>query len=87
MTLLNIFHSGGAIVIPILILIGIIVLVISGLRSSKSGSVTGGNYNNPRVESSENVPFVKTWQFKFVALLVVVFIIVLVVLGSDYKGV
>lgn len=57
MQLLSAF-GGGLIVIPILILAGIIIFTISGIRSSKSGSTSGGN-----------ISFVKTWQFVFALIL------------------
>lgn len=76
MHLLSAF-GGGLFVIPLLFLLGIIVFTISGIRSSKSGSkqqVQGGK----TIYSDKNIPWVKTWQAKFVGILVLALIAVIV---------
>lgn len=63
--------GGGLWIIPLLVIIGIVIWIISGIRSSKSGSQIQDLEKGTQY-SKQNVPFIKTWQFKFAIGLLVI---------------
>ena len=85
--LLNIFHSGGAWILPFLPLIGAIICFVKGYKASKSGSWVGGGDGKPLQDGGGNVSFTSTWGFKWGVGLVVAAIAIFVWIASDYKGV
>ena len=91
MYLLNVFHSGGAWVIPVVLFLAAFYTLYKGYKASKSGSKKqifdkDGNY--VRTEKSDiNVPIYKTNQFKFFLILFAAAVVVLIAMASEYKGV
>ncbi len=64
--------------VALFLIAGLIAAINYGVKQSKSGSITGGNYLNPRREWKENVPFHKTmggvFSFILAAVLITYFI-------------
>ncbi len=86
--LANIFCSGGLWVLPLILLIPTILLLISGYKSSKSGSTVGTGIGQARRHDKDiNVSIFKTWQFKFAVILFISAVGSLIWIASDYKGV
>ncbi len=86
MYLLNIFSAGALAFVPFILLAAAIGFFISGYKSSRSGSVTGGNEGTEIVKSAINVPIYKTWQFKFACVFLAAAIFALFSIAADYKG-
>lgn len=82
MTLLSTF-GGGLFIIPLLFLIGIVIWIIAGIRSSKSGSHYQNQNTGQYVGTPGNVPFVKTWPFKFALGLAIILIAVIIYMYSE----
>lgn len=87
MYLLNIFHSGGVWILPVLVYGASAHLFMMAYKASKSGSLTGGGNGKPLVESDQNVPIYRTWPFAWASVLFVVATIMLFMIATDYKGV
>jgi hypothetical protein len=87
MTLLNIFHSGGLWAVLFLPLIGAIISFRNAYKASKSGSLVRDNEFSAWKESATNIPIYKTAWFYFGCLCVIAFLLILVFMASDYKGV
>lgn len=81
MNLLSAF-GGGLWIIPLLFLIGIVIWIISGLRSAKSGSAQQDLQHGTQY-SDIKVPFVKSWQLKFAIFLALVLIGVIIWMYSE----
>lgn len=72
--MLNIF-ANELWVIHVLFYIGMVLLVVSGIRSSDSGTIWGGSSSDPSLHSDDRkYPAWKTWQFKFLYILVAVYL-------------
>lgn len=91
--ILNIFHSGGLWLIPVVLFIaGVIVLAI-GVKSSKSNSdqqVESGTPNVHTDHNTGNVPLGQpgnVWPLVWGIALIVIAIIAFFIISSDYKGV
>lgn len=85
MELLNIFHSGGAWLIPFALVLAALWSFYRAYRSHNSNSTTtntGGFQDN-----TGNVPYTQLPSFWAGVALVVIAIIVFFVIGSDYRGV
>lgn len=89
MVLANIFHSGGAWLIPLILLILVVVLVRAGLKSWKSGSVSLPSSANPSGTDygTARAPWYRVWQFIFAIILAVGFLWALITIINDYQGV
>lgn len=85
---LSIFNSGGLWIIPLGLLLACIRTLYRANKASKSGSVVGGSYSDPIIrDGGGNLPIYKTAQFKFAVILFVAFVVTLIWIAGDYKGV
>lgn len=85
---LNIFHSGGLWIIPLGLLLACLWTLYRANKASKSGSIVGGSYSDPIIrDGGGNLPIYKTAQFKFAVILFIAFIVTVIWIASDYKGV
>lgn len=90
MTVLNIFHSGGLWVIPILLFLFALWSIYRGYKSSKSNSTTqvGSGTRGVRIDDNTgNVSIVHTPQFWIGVALIVFGVIAWIWIGADYKGI
>ena len=58
--------------IALILLTALIIFIVKGVNESNSGSVTGGNFGNPRREWKKNVPYHKTTSGIFSLMLLAV---------------
>jgi amino acid permease len=87
MTLMNIFHSGGLWLIPVLLLLASGWSFYRGYLSSRSNSTTSNPDTGEITDNTGNVPIYKTPQFIYGVVLFVISIIAFIWIGSDYRGV
>jgi hypothetical protein len=81
--LLSIF-SGGLWVIDLLLLAGAAGFFRAAYKASKSGSVVGGSYTNPKREySDENMPIYKINLFWFSVAFVVAEVVTIFLRAAD----